>query len=133
MKAECEKATTDSNKPEPVDLKSRTKAFALRIINLYSSLPKTTTAQVIGKQILRSATSVGASYREGTRSRTNTEFISKLALSTQELEETIYWMELLVEAKIVSQKRLNELMNEANELMAILVTCIKNAKQKSKG
>ncbi len=80
------------------DLKKRTKKFALRIIRLYSSLPKSTEAQVIGKQVLRSGTSVGAHYREACRSRSNAEFISKIEGGLQELEETIYWLELLIES-----------------------------------
>jgi len=78
------------------DLKLRTKQFALRIIKLFSSLPKTAVAQVIGKQVLRSGTSVGAQYREACRSRSNSEFISKMTSSLQELDETTYWLDLLV-------------------------------------
>jgi four helix bundle protein len=113
-----------------VDLKTRTREFALRIIRLYSSLPKTTEAQVMGKQILRSGTSVGAHYREGTRARSAAEFISKIEAGLQELEETVYWMELLVQSGTVEEKRLQPLMEEANELTAILVTCSKNARQR---
>lgn len=116
----------------PVDLKARTKKFALRVIGLYSALPKTTEAQVIGKQVLRAGTSVGAHYREACRSRSTAEFVSKIEGGLQELEETMYWMELLVEARIVEAHRLNDLQEEANELMAILVTCAKNAKQNKK-
>ena len=77
---------------KPVDLKLRTKQFALRIIRLYSAMPKSAVAQVLGKQMLRSATSVGAHYREATRSRSNAEFISKIQGGLQELEETSYWL-----------------------------------------
>lgn len=110
------------------DLASRTKEFALRIIRLYAALPKSTETQVLGKQLLRSGTSVGAHYREAIRARSNAEFISKLEGGMQELEESSYWLELLVEAEIVSAEKLNPLMAEANELMAILVTCVKKAK-----
>ena len=112
------------------DLKSRTKEFALRVIRLYAALPKTTEAQVIGKQLLRSGTSVGAHYREGMRSRSDAEFISKIEGGLQELEESGYWMELLVDAAIIPESKLNELLKEADELTAILVTCVKNAKEK---
>ena len=112
----------------PVDLKVRTKRFALRIIRLSASLPSTQPAWVIGKQILRSGTSVGAHYREGCRARSDAEFISKLEGSLQELEETAYWLELLVEGEIVSKERLADLCKEADELTAILVTCVKKAK-----
>jgi four helix bundle protein len=110
------------------DLKLRTKDFALRVIRLYSALPKTTEAQVIGKQLLRSGTSVGAHYREGSRARSDAEFISKLEGGLQELEESSYWMELLIEASITPEKQLAPLLDEANQLAAILTTCVKNAK-----
>ncbi|MCA8986932.1 MAG: four helix bundle protein [Planctomycetaceae bacterium] len=112
-----------------VDLKQRTKEFALRIIRLYSALPKSTEAQVIGKQLLRSGTSVGAHYREATRSRSTAEFISKIEGGLQELEETVYWIELLIESEIVPASRLMDLQQEADQLTAILVTCSKNAKK----
>ena len=112
------------------DLKSRTKEFALRVIRLFAALPKTTEAQVIGKQLLRSGTSVGAHYREGMRARSDAEFISKIEGGLQELEESCYWMELLVDAAIIPESKLNELLKEADELTAILVTCVKNAKEK---
>jgi four helix bundle protein len=79
---------------------------------------------------LRSATSVGAHYREGYRSRSTAEFVSKLEGGLQELEETLYWLELIVEADIFSEERMKEILQEANELTAILTTCVKNAKQK---
>ena len=120
MKAEKDK--------KPKDLKTRTKAFALRIIRLYSSLPKSTEAQVIGKQLLRSGTSVGAHYREACRARSTAEFISKIEGGLQELEESTYWLELLVEADIVPRTLLNGLMKESDELTAILITCVKSAK-----
>lgn len=112
------------------DLKTRTKEFALRVIRLYSALPKSTEAQVIGKQLLRSGTSVGAHYREGTRARSDAEFISKIEGGLQELEESCYWMELLVDAGIVPEAKLAELMDEADQLTATLITCAKNAKEK---
>jgi four helix bundle protein len=99
---------------------------------LYSALPRTTIGQVIGKQLLRSGTSVGAHYREGTRSRSDAEFISKIEGGLQELEETSYWLELLGESGTLNPERLADLQEEANELAAILVTCIKNAKQRRK-
>lgn len=110
------------------DLKKRTKNFALRIIKVYSSLPKETLAQVLGKQVLRSGTSVGAHYREACRSRSNAEFVSKIEGGLQELEETIYWLELLIESGLISQEKLNLLLKESDELIAILVTCVKKLK-----
>ena len=80
------------------DLRKRTKEFALRIIKLYTALPKTTEAQILGKQILRSGTSVGAHYREACRAKSNADFISKIEGGLQELDETLYWLELLARA-----------------------------------
>ena len=117
-------------KTELVDLKLRTKQFALRIIKLYGALPGSTEGQVIGKQLLRSGTSVGARYREATRARSPAEFISKVEVGLQELEESSYWLELLCEAGIIPAPRLVELQKEADELTAILITCVKNAKLK---
>ncbi|WP_308368223.1 MULTISPECIES: four helix bundle protein [unclassified Microbulbifer] len=110
----------------------RTKRFALRIIRLYSSLPKSTEAQVIGKQMLRSGTSVGAHIREGKRSRSDAEMISKIEVAQQELEETLYWLELLIGSNLVKRERLDDLMEEANELIAILVTSSKTIKHRKK-
>ncbi len=112
------------------DLKTRTRQFALRIIRLYTSLPKTTEAQVIGKQLLRSGTSVGAHYREARRGRSDAEFISKMETGLQELDETVYWMELLIESQIIPAKQLHSLQSEANELISIFVSIVKKVKQR---
>ena len=119
-------------KGERWDLKERTKSFASRIIKMYCALPKTTEAQVLGKQALRSGTSVGAHYREAKRARSDAEFISKTEGALQELDETGYWLELLVESDIVSKKRLSKLLSETEELLAILTTCTKNVKKRMK-
>jgi four helix bundle protein len=123
----------EDQKGLPVDarltgLKKRTKQFALRIIRLYAALPTSQVAQVIGRQLLRSGTSVGAHYREGCRARSDAEFISKLEGGLQELEETSYWLELLTESETVPAERLADLLDEANQLTAILVTCVKKTK-----
>src|SRR5262245_47158212 len=103
----------------PVDLRTRTKQFALRIIRLYGALPGTTVAQVVGKQLLRAGTSIGAHYREGFRARPTAELISKFEVGLQELDETGYWLELLVEGGIFSQQRLADLQEEVTQLTAI--------------
>src|SRR3972149_8469841 len=103
----------------------RTKEFALRIIRVYSSLPKTTEAQVIGKQLLRSGTSVGAHIREAKRSRSDAEMISKTEGALQELEESTYWFELLADSRIVKIELLADLMKEADELAGVLVASVK--------
>ena len=114
---------------EESDLKGRTKAFALRIIQLFAALPRATVAQVLGKQVLRSGTSVGANYREAHRGRSKAEFIAKVGDSLRELEETAYWLELLVEGKIVTASKLEPLRKETDELTAIFVTILKRAKE----
>jgi four helix bundle protein len=111
------------------DLRERTKAFALRIIRLYASLPKTAEAQVLGRQVLRSGTSPGAHYREAFRSRSTAEFISKLEGGLQELEETSYWLELLVDSGVVPEKRLADLLKETDELIAIFASSAMTAKK----
>jgi four helix bundle protein len=113
------------------DLRKRTKTFALRIIRLYGALPKKTEAQVIGKQMLRSGTSVGAHYREASRARSDAEFISKMGMALQELDETGYWLELLVGAEIIPAIKLDALQQEADELIAIFTTIAKKVKEKN--
>lgn len=114
----------------PIDLKIRTKDFAVRIIKLYSSLPKLNEFQLIGKQFARSGTSVGAQYREGKRAKSAADMISKFEGVLQELEETEYWLELLVE---IDKKYLDEsklLMSEPNELKAIFIASVRTIKAK---
>src|SRR5262249_52533327 len=111
------------------DLRQRTKEFALRIVWMFSGLPKTTEAQVLGKQALRSGTSVGANYREAYRARSKPEFIAKCGDSLRELEETAYWLELLVDGKIVSPEKLTALRQECDELTAIFVAILKRSKE----
>jgi four helix bundle protein len=115
------------------DLRIRTRAFALRVIKLYAALPKTTEAQVLGKQLLRSGTSVGAHYREACRAKSNADFISKREGGLQELEETLYWLELLSDSNIFAEERLQPLCAEAEELIAMFVTMVKNVKKKGDG
>jgi four helix bundle protein len=106
-------------------LRERTKAYALRIIKVYRSLPRTTEAQVIGKQLLRSGTSVGANYREGYRARSDAEMLAKFGICIQELDESAYWMELLIESEIVKASALTLLLDEANQLIAIFTASVK--------
>ncbi len=116
------------NESKRVDLRERTKRFALRVIRLYSSLPRRTPAEVIGKQVLRSGTSVGANFREAHRARSDLEFISKVGDCLKELEETSYWLELLVDGEIFPVDRLAPLQDECNQLIAILTTICKKVK-----
>ena len=109
-------------------MKQRTKRFALRIIKLANSLPNTLAASTIGKQLLRSGTSVGANYRSACRAKSTADFISKLSIVEEEGDESIYWMELLAESRIVPERRLSDLMNEADQIVAIIVKAIKTSK-----
>ena len=118
------------NKGRGSDLANRTKRFALEVIRLYSRLPKSTEAQVIGRQVLRSGTSVGAQYREAIRAKSVADFINKLEGALQELEETQYWFELLNEADIFRDSVvMTSLMKESDELIAILVSSVRTAKR----
>lgn len=117
---------------EATDLKVRTKIFALRVIRLVESLPRGRTADVIGKQLLRSGTSVGANYRAACRARSPAEFIAKMGIVEEEADECAYWMELLTEAKLVAPDRLAELSAEANELVAITVASIRTARRQER-
>ena len=116
----------------PVDLRIRSTDFALRIIKLYSSLPKNTEAQALGKQVLRSGTSIGAHYREGHRAKSDADIINKFETALQELDETDYWLELLVKSGIVSATKVEGLRKEANELLAIFTTIVTKIKKRRK-
>jgi four helix bundle protein len=113
------------------DLRNRTKAFALQIIALYDSLPRSGAAHVLGHQVLRSGTSVGANFREAHRARSNAEFISKVGDSLKELEETSYWFELLTESGAVKSTKLASLLDETSQLTAILTTICKKVRGRS--
>ncbi len=110
--------------------KQRTKQLALRIIHLVEALPNTSTAQVIGKQVLRSGTSVGANYRAACRAKSTADILSKLAIVEEEADETLYWLELLVEAEIIPESKQRSLMSETNEIIAMVVTSIKTIRDR---
>ena len=139
----------------PFDLRDRTKLFGLRVVRMFVALPKTDEARVLGKQVLRSGTSVGANYREAQRARSKAEFIAKIGDCLKELDETGYWLELLTESGIVPVAKLASLQDEpsgarqtarmccpqggrggdhqTNQLIAILTTISKNAKNPPPG
>jgi four helix bundle protein len=110
-------------------LKLRTKAFALRVLNLYRCLPRTQEARILGAQLLRCSTSIGANYRAACRGRSRAEFISKLGIVLEEADETVFWLELFQEGKIFPPEKLRDLVQEANELVAIFVTSVRTAKE----
>ena len=108
----------------------RTKQLALRVIKLVEALPRGTTTSIIGRQVLRSATSVGANYRAACRARSTADMIAKLKIVEEEADETLYWLELLVEAGIMPSARLEPLMTETNEIVAMTVASIKTLRRR---
>ena len=119
---------TASEITSPEQLRDRTKAFANRIIRLFRALPSKPEAQVIGRQLLRAGTSVGANYRAACRGRSRPDFISKLGIVVEEADETIYWLELLGENGIMPQRRLEGLLKEAHELTAIFTASLETSR-----
>jgi four helix bundle protein len=113
------------------EMKSRTKQFALRIIRLVESLPSSRTGKVIGNQLLRSGTSVGANYRAACRAKSTADFINKLAIVEEEADESIYWIELLVGSDQIKQTLVENLLTETNEILSIIVSSIKTSKDKN--
>jgi len=114
------------------ELKLRTKKFSLRVIKLIKHLPDNKFSYVIGKQLLRSATSIGANYRAACRSRSKAEFISKIRIVEEEADESVYWIELVKESELFNENRLIELLNEAMELTAIFTAIGKTSKRNLK-
>ena len=112
----------------PDEMKARTRAFALRVIRLAESLPKTPTANVIRNQMLRCGPSVGASYRAACRAKSKPDFIAKMGIVEEEADETMYWIELLIDAGIVKRSRVSSLLDEADEILSITVSSIKTAR-----
>jgi four helix bundle protein len=112
----------------PDELKARTKAFALEIIRLVSGLPRTEVARVIGRQLLRAGTAVGANYRAACRARSSPDFKAKLAIVEEEADESLYWIEILAESGIASGRSLFSLLKEANELVAIFTASRRTAR-----
>ncbi len=113
------------------ELRKRTKHFALRIIKLAAGLPAGRVGDVMGRQILKSGTSVGANYREALRASSRRHFISTLEISLREADETLYWLELLSESQIIKPSFLHALIDESNQLVAILAATVRTAKQHS--
>jgi four helix bundle protein len=109
-------------------LKRRTKSFAIRIVNLFRSLPRSPDAQTLGKQLLRSGTSVGANYRAVCRARSQAEFIAKMGIVVEEADETVFWLELLGETGVVRQEGAQDLLKEANELVRIFGASLRTSK-----
>jgi len=113
------------------EFKDRSKQIALRVIRLVESLPNTNTAQIIGKQPLRSATSVGANYRAACRGKSAADILHKLAIVEEEADESLYWFELLVESNTISENKVSALMSDINEIVAMTVSSIKTLRLKN--
>jgi four helix bundle protein len=113
----------------PKELKARTKKFAVDVIRLCRDLPTTLDGRTVGGQIIRSGTSVGANYRASCRARSRAEWIAKLGIVEEEADETLFWLEVSVEAELVSPERAKALLREADELTAIFVSSLKSAKR----
>ncbi len=113
------------------EFKNKTKNYALRVIRMVEALPNNRTSDVIGKQLLRSATSVGANYRAACRAKSSIDLIAKLAIVEEEADESLYWMELLIEAELVSSARLADLMAEGDAITAMIVASIKTVRSNS--
>ena len=112
-----------------LQLKPRTKQFAIRAIRLVEALPATRTADVIGRQLMRSALSVGSNYRSACRARSRADFVSKMGIVEEEIDECLYWMEMLIESGAMKQERLEPLMSEASEIAAMVVASIRTARR----
>src|SRR5947208_12900170 len=110
------------------ELKARTKQFGLRILKLFQALPRSDEAKVIGRQLLRSGTSVGANYRAVCRARSRREFVSKMGIVVEEADESLFWFELLVEGEIIPAKRLVSLMSDGNQLLAMFAASLRTAR-----
>jgi four helix bundle protein len=117
----------------PEHLKARTQSFGLRIIRMVAALPRNPAAQVIGRQILRSGTSVGANYRAACRARPRADFAAKMAIVEEEVDETLYWMEMLIKSGLLKVERLADLTKEADELIAIISASRKTARRNLAG
>jgi four helix bundle protein len=112
------------------EFKKRTKDIALRIIKVVETLPRTWSAEIIGKQLLRSGTSVGANYRAACRAKSTADILHKLSIVEEEADESLYWIELLIESKLVPEKKLAVLFSDINEIVAMTVASIKTLRAK---
>ncbi len=112
------------------ELRQRSKQFALRVIRMFKFLPRTEEAKILGKQVLRAGTSAAANYRAACRARSKAEFVSKMGIVVEEIDETVFWLELLVESEIVEYRKIQELLKEANELLAIFASSRKTARSR---
>ena len=114
---------------DPEELKRRTKAFAVRVVKMTEALPSKRAADIIARQVIRSATSVGANYRAACRARSHREFTARIGVVEEEADETQYWLEILVETGLMDEARLKDLIREASELTAIFTSSSQTARK----
>jgi four helix bundle protein len=114
------------------DLRKRSMQFALRVVRLFRSLPTSSEARVVGQQLLRSGTSVAANYRAVCKARSRADFISKLGIVEEEIDESVFWLEFLVETQMMPRKRMDDLIDEAKQLTAIFAASRKTAKRNNR-
>jgi four helix bundle protein len=126
---DCSGYQASNSLQKAAELKQRTKRFAIRIVKLFRSLPHGPDAQTLGKQILRSGTSVAANYRAVCRARSKAEFISRMGIVVEEADETVSWLELLSETEVITPARTQELLKEANELVAVFGASLRTSKR----
>ena len=112
------------------ELQERSKKFAIRVVRMYRELPRTDEARLLGKQVLRSATSVAANYRAACRGRSKAEFVAKIGVVVEEMDETVFWLELLVDTEVVSMRKMKGLLEEAHELLAIFGASQRTARRR---
>ena len=117
---------------DTAELKSRTKQFAIRIIRVVESLPKTISGRTIGNQLIRSGTSVAANYRAACRARSQNEFIAKVGIVIEESDESVFWLEMIIETKLLKESLVQSILKEANELTAIMVASSNSAQRNKK-
>ncbi len=111
------------------EMKRRTKAFAIKIVRIFESLPQKGAAAVLGRQLLRSGTSVGANYRSACRAKSTADFVAKMGIVEEEIDETMYWLEHFIEIGVLKAEEAEAILKEANELLAIVVASIKTARK----
>ncbi len=112
------------------EMKRRTKAFAIKVVRIFESLPQKGAAVVLGRQLLRSGTSAGANYGSACRSKSTADFAAKMGFVEEEIDETMYWLELFMEIGVLRTEEMENILKEANELLAIVVASIKTAQER---
>ncbi len=122
-----------SNHNRTIDLRSRTRAFAIRVIRLAEALPVNRASDIVARQVIKSGTSIGANYREASRASSKRHFTTILEIVQREADETIYWLEIVVEAELLPRSRVEPLMKEANEILAMVTASILTAKRQTDG